>query len=326
MFYGTTGGRGAKKPYRRTIPTPSLSCPFSRSASPTCKSNCDINTDPISGMPSPRKRTRENSDENTAHDSDEASYEETPKARRSTPSTSSITSGASSPTKQFRYAAKQDTGFQPLNFEPHLHSLPQPLRTLQALLPLELQQEVQELGDFPGFAFYDPTTSKKQWRIPSTDFVQNIVKHAAECDQDCEGESSWNIDVHSRLLDFGFRQRSSSLVDFRCCKHPIALSVETKRQAEWDWALLQIGTWHSSQWRALQRESDADVAGIGCLPGIITVEGGKAKLYHKLDIGGTDSHFRVYKLVVALQYLGEWIEEVYWPAFKQTVLSMAPTT
>lgn len=120
-------------------------------------------------------------------------------------------------------------------------------------------------------------------------------------------------------------------------KHPIALSVETKRQAEWDRALLQIGTWHSSQWRALQRGSDAHMAGMGCLPGIIvqghswyfvasTVETGKAKLYHKLDIGGTDSHFRVYKLVVALQYLGEWIEGVYWPAFKQAVLSMAPTT
>ncbi|KAH6867845.1 hypothetical protein B0T10DRAFT_362852, partial [Thelonectria olida] len=222
-------------------------------------------------------------------------------------------------------SAKQDTGFQPLNFEPHLHSLPQPLRTLrqelaeiafrEALLPRQLRQEVQELDDFPGFVFYDPTISEKQWRIPSTDLVQSIVKRAAECDQDHEGESSWNMDVQSLLLDSGFRQRSSSFIDFRYCtgaqilhgykphgvspkavgfcdcikpdassteaqaiealtlsrpgfsinhtdwgnfsKHPIALSVETKRQAEWDRALFQIGTWHSSQWRALQRESDA---------------------------------------------------------------------
>lgn len=158
----------AKKPCRHTIPTPSLSSPSSPSASPTCKSNGDINnTHPSSGMPSPRKRTRKDSHENTAHYSDQGSYEETPKAKRqpgltsrtsrpsttgSTPSTSSITSGASSPTKQFRYAAKQDTGFQPLNFEPHLHSLPQPLRTLrqelakiafgEALVPRQLQQEV----------------------------------------------------------------------------------------------------------------------------------------------------------------------------------------
>ncbi|RKK66756.1 hypothetical protein BFJ68_g18577, partial [Fusarium oxysporum] len=28
--------------------------------------------------------------------------------------------------------------------------------------------------------------------------------------------------------------------------------METKRQAEWEKALLQIATWHSAQWRALQ--------------------------------------------------------------------------
>ncbi|KAJ3531063.1 hypothetical protein NM208_g9045 [Fusarium decemcellulare] len=112
-------------------------------------------------------------------------------------------------------------------------------------------------------------------------------------------------------------------------KHPIALSIETKRQSEWEKALLQIGTWHSAQWRALDCSDEGE--SIQCLPGIIvqghawyfvasTLEDGRSKLYHKLDIGGTDSHFGVYKLAMALQCLASWIEHTYWPAFKAQVL------
>lgn len=116
-------------------------------------------------------------------------------------------------------------------------------------------------------------------------------------------------------------------------KHPIALSIETKREPDRDRALLQIGTWHSSQWRALQWQSKADLTAIGFLPGIMvqghswqfvasTLQGGKSKLYHELEIGGTGSHFAVYKLAIALQCLGRWIEQTYWPAFKAAILDI----
>ncbi|KAF5017257.1 hypothetical protein F66182_10836, partial [Fusarium sp. NRRL 66182] len=53
--------------------------------------------------------------------------------------------------------------------------------------------------------------------------------------------------------------------------HPIALSIDTKRDPHRDQALLQLGTWLSSQWRALQWELDTDIStsGIEFLPGIM---------------------------------------------------------
>jgi hypothetical protein len=119
------------------------------------------------------------------------------------------------------------------------------------------------------------------------------------------------------------------------CKHPIALSIETKRQAEWDRALLQTGTWHSAQWRALQFNSN--IRSLECLPGIMvqghswyfvasTLESGRSKLYHELDIGSTKSHFDLYKLIISLQCLGFWIEHSYWPAFIDDVLKPVETT
>jgi hypothetical protein len=49
------------------------------------------------------------------------------------------------------------------------------------------------------------------------------------------------------------------------CKNPIVLSIETKRQVSWEKALLQIGTWHSAQWRALR----GNIQTIEFLAGII---------------------------------------------------------
>ncbi|RSL40612.1 hypothetical protein CEP54_016069 [Fusarium duplospermum] len=49
------------------------------------------------------------------------------------------------------------------------------------------------------------------------------------------------------------------------CKHPIALSIETKRPGEQgDNAMLQMGTWHSAQWRSLRRRRTIEF-----LPGLI---------------------------------------------------------
>ncbi|KAF4986589.1 hypothetical protein FDECE_15872 [Fusarium decemcellulare] len=79
---------------------------------------------------------------------------------------------------------------------------------------------------------------------------------------------------------------------------PIALSIATKRDPDRDQALLQLGTWLSSQWQALQWQLDASTStsSIEFLPGIMVLghqwqfvaprlEGGRAKMYHELDIG-----------------------------------------
>jgi hypothetical protein len=167
---------------------------------------------------------------------EEAVVDDTPKAlqrgwrkdsQRSTPSlaSSSRASGASSPIEQFRFAATQETGFTQLDFTPNVHQLPPSLKSLrrqlvdigygQDLLPSSLRQELQGLGDFPRFAFYDSITHANPWRIPSAAFVHQIVTRAAECNENLEGESSWNMDVHRFLLDFAFRaEQSSALIDY----------------------------------------------------------------------------------------------------------------
>lgn len=121
------------------------------------------------------------------------------------------------------------------------------------------------------------------------------------------------------------------------CKHPIALSIETKRPGEHgDKATLQMGTWHSSQWRSLRYPlfRPRATGSIEFLPGIIiqghdwqfvaTILDGnnKALLLTGVKIGGTDSEMSVYSLVAALQHLRQWIKDVYWPAFVADVLEV----
>lgn len=170
----------SEHPHHHAIPTPSLSSSCSRSPIGDynrttffhCKSSIDDTHFTRTMSKSPRKRTREHTAQDLADLDDEASYEETPRATRqrgtlgagrhdwdnrsagTTPSvaSSSIASGTSSPTKQILYAAKQDTGFESLNFEPHLRQLPPRLRALYqdlaeiatgtALLPRTLQETV----------------------------------------------------------------------------------------------------------------------------------------------------------------------------------------
>lgn len=118
------------------------------------------------------------------------------------------------------------------------------------------------------------------------------------------------------------------------CKHPIALSIETKRPAEHgDKATLQMGTWHSSQWRSLRYNRNcSSPQSIEFLPGVIVQghdwqfvatildESGKARLLRTVRLGGTESELTVYSLVMALQRLRRWIKEVYWPAFVSDML------
>ncbi|KAM4067210.1 hypothetical protein HRG_001194 [Hirsutella rhossiliensis] len=118
-------------------------------------------------------------------------------------------------------------------------------------------------------------------------------------------------------------------------KHPIALSIETKRQGEQlDEAFLQIGTWHSSQWRRLRYRGCA-AGTIDFLPGIITHghdwlfvattlgEDLEATTYSSLRIGDTSSALGTYKLLAALQRLTTWCEATHWPAYRADVLGMS---
>ncbi|OBS16739.1 hypothetical protein FPOA_12679 [Fusarium poae] len=368
-----------------------------------------------------RKRTRsipEVDQEIARSDEEGETIDDTPKAssrgwkkkvtdlsRGSTPSlaSSSAASGASSPTKQIRYAATQDAGFVTVPFVDNIQRLPPSLKKIRqelvdigygaAMLPQSLREELQSLGDFPSFAFYDPATRSSQWRIPPSSLVRQLVTRAAECQRYNEGESSWNNDIHDGILRWVFRETddvamfdyryctgaqliheyrpigtSSKSVDFcvcikppessiegqkitkaigtrpgisishtewgNFCRHPIALSIETKRQAEWEKALLQIATWHSAQWRALQFKTR--VESIEFLAGVVvqghswyfvasTLEGGVSTLYHRITLGSTENHFDLFKLLIALQCLGSWIKDKYWPAFRADILRLPAT-
>ncbi|KID89010.1 hypothetical protein MAJ_11022, partial [Metarhizium majus ARSEF 297] len=115
-------------------------------------------------------------------------------------------------------------------------------------------------------------------------------------------------------------------------KFPIAISVETKGHGDpYDTALLQVATWHASQWRSLRWGGKA-LSAIEFLAGIIVIghdwrfvatvlgEDDKATTFESIPIGSMDSIFAIYTLFAALQRLKRWAESTYWPAFKCDML------
>ncbi|KAF4506936.1 hypothetical protein G6O67_005620 [Ophiocordyceps sinensis] len=120
-------------------------------------------------------------------------------------------------------------------------------------------------------------------------------------------------------------------------KHPIAISIDTKRQGEnYDAALLQIATWHSAQWRSLRwgrREDSGPLPSIEFLsrliiqghdwqfvPCILGRDGVSTVLRPPLVIGDTRTEPGILKLLMSLQILKQDAEETFWPAFKADVL------
>ncbi|KAH7139599.1 hypothetical protein B0J13DRAFT_447773 [Dactylonectria estremocensis] len=112
------------------------------------------------------------------------------------------------------------------------------------------------------------------------------------------------------------------------CKHPIALSIETKRPGEQgESATLQMGTWLSAQWRSLQGPF------ISFLPGLIVQghvwqfvasikdESGKPLLLQTVHLGSTDTEIGAYSLIVGLQRLKRWVKDEYWRMFIASMLS-----
>ncbi|KAF5120897.1 hypothetical protein E5D57_013233 [Metarhizium anisopliae] len=115
-------------------------------------------------------------------------------------------------------------------------------------------------------------------------------------------------------------------------KFPIAISVETKGHGDpYDTALLQVATWHASQWRSLRWGGKA-LSAIEFLAGVIVIghdwrfvatvlgEDDKATTFESIPMGSTDSIFGIYTLFAALQRLKRWAESTYWPAFKRDML------
>jgi hypothetical protein len=112
------------------------------------------------------------------------------------------------------------------------------------------------------------------------------------------------------------------------CRHPIALSIETKRVGEgFDNAMAQVGKWHSAQWRSLLYDGRRELSGITFLPALIvqghtwsfvatTREHGQAAVHARLELGSSESLVGVYQILVALQCLKRWAEDEYWPALK----------
>ncbi|KAM0414724.1 hypothetical protein ACHAPT_013431 [Fusarium lateritium] len=118
-------------------------------------------------------------------------------------------------------------------------------------------------------------------------------------------------------------------------KHPIAVSIETKGpEQSYDTALLQVATWHSSQWRSLCLGRHDPVNTIEFLPGIIVIKHdwyfvatdldrfGKARTFERIPLGSTESILGIYKLCMALLTLLQWVRDQYWPAFQADILDM----
>jgi hypothetical protein len=221
------------------IPTPSHS---SHASQLVTNSNSQDLQNKLLSMSRKRTRSIPEVDQEIARSDEEGeTIDDTPKAssrgwkkkvtdlsRGSTPSlaSSSAASGASSPTKQIRYAATQDAGFVTVPFVDNIQRLPPSLKKIRqelvdigygaAMLPQSLREELQSLGDFPSFAFYDPATRSSQWRIPPSSLVRQLVTRAAECQRYNEGESSWNNDIHDGILRWVFRETDDvAMFDYR---------------------------------------------------------------------------------------------------------------
>lgn len=115
-------------------------------------------------------------------------------------------------------------------------------------------------------------------------------------------------------------------------KYPIAVSIETKGpEQSYDTALLQVATWHASQWRSLLWERNSE-SRLGFLLGIIVMkhdwffvatvrdDNGNARTFERVPMGSTETILGIYKLSIALLRLLQWVRTEYWPAFQVDML------
>ncbi|KAJ5465249.1 uncharacterized protein N7458_000935 [Penicillium daleae] len=120
---------------------------------------------------------------------------------------------------------------------------------------------------------------------------------------------------------------------------PIAVSIETKRQGEERLAAaeLQLGTWHTAQWRLLERlvaQTGGTFDGLPFLPAIVvhghmwsfaatTREGETTLLWLEQVFGSSSNILGVYKTIWSLQRLAKWASDVYWPWIRENALGVS---
>ncbi|KAE8383310.1 hypothetical protein BDV26DRAFT_277497 [Aspergillus bertholletiae] len=140
-------------------------------------------------------------------------------------------------------------------------------------------------------------------------------------------------------------------------ERPLLLSIETKKSSiDWNTALLEIGTWHATQWSFLQwavrqkmirqltempktnEEEEkfnanllAILSALGAMPGIIiqghrwflilsTYENEKIKVWTGHQFGTTESYLGVYTVIAGMRQLTAWGRDTYLPWFMANVL------
>ncbi|KPM38324.1 hypothetical protein AK830_g8243 [Neonectria ditissima] len=220
-------GRRLRLPTPSRSASPLLSIPTFKadgipSMPPKHPRNPDNNDDALQMELTPRPLRRSAAAANL--DSDTSSLPPSTPSRAS--SKASKLSRNSSPRKQLRNAKLKETGFLRASLlddqKPTLlHALTEDLTKIGdgfGILPKDLQSELAvhrsirdwNFGDAPEFG----TT-----RLPDLKTVQRIYKLAKRCFTNNHPESSWNNDVHSRVLDWVLRDGpcEDDMVDYRCC-------------------------------------------------------------------------------------------------------------
>ncbi|KAK7414100.1 hypothetical protein QQX98_007043 [Neonectria punicea] len=320
----------------------------------------------------------------------------------------SSASRRSSPRKQMRTAERVSKGFVHEKFSQNREKLGPSLSRLLGklegidsgvgILPAAAKEELAHLH-IPDYA-YNATDRQPPLlpRLPDPNFIKRILKRAAECEIEREGECSWNMDVHAPLLSWVCRPDDvAGLVDFRCCtsatvhpdyqpkgfpsemvdfcmvirpprgsiedvtidaltdsmpgrsinhsdsgnftRNPIAVSFETTRSdGDGDKSILQMGTWHSCQWRSLRKLAHGPLENeLDFLPGVMVLghewslvasvpgPSEQSVIYTRQRIGTTETEVGIYKLLEALQLLCDWTATEYWPAFKTGILRLLET-
>ncbi|KAF5011455.1 hypothetical protein FDECE_2444 [Fusarium decemcellulare] len=308
----------------------------------------------------------------------------------------------SSSAKRLRVAELRETGSIRASFdddEEHpisLEPLVQQLRDIDegyGILPRDLQSDLAGERVRP-WMFGDKLPFRAS-DLPDVRIARKIYRLARRCFLENLSESSWNTDVHSKVLEWVLRDSSSSdeLLDYRCCstaeilpeyrpehapskavdfciciqpeadseqhdtihslcrnrpamsinhtdwgdltKNPIAISIVAKGpEQSYDTALLQVATWHSSQWESLcwGRQPFDPIDAIEFMAGIIVIKHdwyfvatdldgkGHARTFERLPLGSTETVLGIYKLSMALLTLLQWARKRYWPAFQSDIL------
>ncbi|KAF5964754.1 hypothetical protein FBULB1_12621 [Fusarium bulbicola] len=143
-------------------------------------------------------------------------------------------SSRSSSSRQIRHAEINETGFKIGSFQ--LESYPDSLRALRgdlaniglgySILPASREPELRRASpEIPPFAFDRDEATRAQTEIIAADlppirWVQDFMKRAIECQFNRECETSWNAEVHGKILERAFRKPSNLFmsdgpVDFR---------------------------------------------------------------------------------------------------------------